>query len=110
MFSILTAYPMTDQYDRPFGPRQPDRKPASRLEIHRRHLEYEKMHTIDLMTLEHRSLERHQELIQRQKLKEARGERVTLFDHVRISLGATLIAIGERIRPEFAQGEPKLNA
>ncbi len=85
-------------------------KPASRMDIHRRQLEYKKMHHIDVMTLDLREQDMEQKLARRRMVVEARGSQVSITSRFRKSIGCTLISIGERIRPEVAQSDPTYNA
>jgi hypothetical protein len=85
-------------------------KPASRMDIQRRLLEYRKMHHIDIMTLDLRAQDMEQKLARQRMIVEARGSQVSITSRFRQSIGCRLISIGERIRPEIAQSDPTYNA
>jgi hypothetical protein len=85
-------------------------KQPSRLEIDRRRLEYNRMNDLNIMALDHHAHDLEIALARRQMLAEARGNGPTFGSRFRQSIGSALISIGERIRPELAQNEPKYNA
>ena len=81
----------------------------SRLEIHRRHLEQKKMHHLNVLSLDLHMHNDH-DLVRRQQVAEAIGNRPTVGSRVRQSIGQILIQLGERVRPADIPAEPRFNA
>lgn len=84
-------------------------KPASRLDVQRRHLEHKKVYHLDSMSVDQRALDRDRDLARRQMIAQTREPRVSKTSKFRHSFGGALISIGERIRPQFVSKEPTFN-
>lgn len=109
MFPLMPGVANDDRYHEiPLATRR-ETTPASRMEAQRQLLEHNKMYHLNSMIVDQRALDRDRDLARRQLIAQARGPRVSMTSKFRQSFGGALISIGERIRPQFAQGEPKFN-
>ncbi len=81
-------------------------KPSSRIDVQRQLLEHAKMYPHHSMIVDQKALDRDRDLVHRQMIAEARGNRVSLTSKFRHSFGGALISIGERIRPQFTKPDP----
>ncbi|MEJ7901190.1 MAG: hypothetical protein WKF63_05045 [Thermomicrobiales bacterium] len=109
MFPIVTGVADDDHYRNLERARRRETKPDGRLDAQRQLLECKKMYHLNSMSVDERARDRERDLVQRQRIAQATLNHVTLSSQVRRSLGGALIAIGQRIQPQFAQGKPTFN-
>ena len=109
MFPITPSVANDDRYHEIQLATRRETKPASRMEIQRQLLEHNKMYHLNSMSVDHRAEDRDRDLARRQMIAQAQGNPVSLTSKFRHSFGGALISIGERIRPQFAPGEPTFN-
>ncbi len=109
MFPIMPSVAYDDRYREIQRATRRETRPTSRMEAQRQLLEHNKMYHLNSMSVEDRALDRERDLVRRQMIAEAKGSPVSLSSKLRLSLGSALISIGERIRPQFTQGDPTFN-
>lgn len=109
MFLVIPGVTIDDRYRDLERAMTREAKPASRIQVQRHLLEHNKMYHLNSMLVDDRALDRERDLARRQLIAQAFGRPESLTSKARRSLGGALISIGERIRPQFVQGEPKFN-
>ncbi len=109
MFPIMPSVAYDDRYREIQRATRRETRPTSRMEAQRQLLEHNKMYHLNSMSVDHRAEDRDRDLARRQMIARAQGNPVSLTSKFRHSFGGALISIGERIRPQFAPGEPTFN-